>query len=443
MVAEDVRYSFTRICDPAVAAKGFWIFNGKVAGVEDFHSGRAASVAGFEAPDDSTFMIRLQKPFAPFPNLLAMTYASVVPHEVVDRHGKDFRGHPVGTGPFCFKSWNENVSLILLKNPRYFETDALGRSLPYMDAVRVRFIRERLSEFVELCQGRLDFVNGIDKSTKDEVFDIQGKIKASYLEKFHFDIHPQLNTEYIGILVDSALPAAKGHPLMDLRVRQALNYAIDRQALVDYVLSGNGVPATAGMVPPGMPGFDARAVQGYGYDPDRASSLLQAAGYPGGRGIPVISLKSNPTHQEAMEFVQKSWERIGLSVTMDNMDGSALRELAGKGEINLWRAGWIADYPDGENYLGLFTTGQIPPNGPNRMRFSSSAYDSLFAAARAEPRDSLRFLMYQEMDRQMLAQAPVVLLYYDKIVRIVSPKVHGFSTNAINMLHLKRTRKSP
>ncbi|MFM2375299.1 MAG: hypothetical protein RLZZ165_396, partial [Bacteroidota bacterium] len=168
MVAEDVRYSFTRICDPAVAAKGFWIFNGKVAGVEDFHSGRAASVAGFEAPDDSTFMIRLQKPFAPFPNLLAMTYASVVPHEVVDRHGKDFRGHPVGTGPFCFKSWNENVSLILLKNPRYFETDALGRSLPYMDAVRVRFIRERLSEFVELCQGRLDFVNGIDKSTKDE-----------------------------------------------------------------------------------------------------------------------------------------------------------------------------------------------------------------------------------------------------------------------------------
>jgi oligopeptide transport system substrate-binding protein len=125
------------------------------------------------------------------------------------------------------------------------------------------------------------------------------------------------------------------------------------------------------------------------------------------------------------------------------MDGSALRELAGKGEINLWRAGWIADYPDGENYLGLFTTGQIPPNGPNRMRFSSSAYDSLFTAARAEPRDSLRFLMYQEMDRQMLAQAPVVLLYYDKIVRMVSPKVHGFSTNAINMLHLKHTRKSP
>jgi ABC-type oligopeptide transport system substrate-binding subunit len=119
-----------------------------------------------------------------------------------------------------------------------------------------------------------------------------------------------------------------------------------------------------------------------------------------------------------------------------------LRESAGKGEINLWRAGWIADYPDGENYLGLFATAQIPPNGPNRMRFSSAKFDSLFAAAESEPRDSIRFQLYQEMDRLMLDEAPVVLLYYDKIVRIISPKISGFTTNAINMLLLKRTRKA-
>lgn len=443
LTARDVQYSFTRICDPAIAAKGFWIFNGKVQGVSAFREGKAAAVSGFQAPDDSTFVIRLEKAFAPFPNLLAMAYASVVPKELVEEYGKDFRSHPIGTGPFVFKRWNENVSLVLHRNPRYFERDAAGMPLPYVDAVQVRFIRERLSEFVELCQGRLDFINGIDKSTKDEVFDSRGQIRDKYRQQFHFDIHPQLNTEFIAILVDSTQPAAKGHPLLDRRVRQALSYGIDRQALVDYVLNGNGSPATSGMVPAGMPGFDAQAVPGYGYDPDRAARLLQEAGYPGGRGIPVLSLKSNPSFQAAMEFVQKSWERLGLTVAIDNMEGAALRERAGKGELNLWRAGWIADYPDGENYLGLFTTAQIPPNGPNRMRFSHPRFDSLFTAAQAEPRDSIRFGMYQEMDRLMLAEAPVVLLYYDRIVRLISPKVTGLSTNAINMLHLKHVRKAP
>jgi oligopeptide transport system substrate-binding protein len=441
VVAGDVLYSFTRICDPAVAAKGFWIFNGKVAGVEEYREGKAATVSGFQAPDDSTFIIRLQQPFAPFPNLLAMAYASVVPHEVVGHYGKDFRSHPVGTGPFRFKSWNENVSLILLKNPRYFEFQGDQR-LPYLDAVHVRFIRERLTEFVELCQGRLDFVNGIDKSTKDEVFDTRGQIRETYRERFQFDILPQLNTEFIGILVDTTMQAAKGHPLADRRVRQALNYGIDRKALVDYVLNGNGAPATAGMVPAGMPGYDSALVRGYTYDPARAAQLLQAAGHPGGKGIPPISLKSNPTYQAAMEFVQKSWERLGLTVSIDNMDGAALREMAGKGEINLWRAGWIADFPDAGNYLGLFSSSQIPPNGPNRMRFSRPDYDTLFVAAQSETHDSARYALYQEMDRRMLEEAPVVLLYYDKIVRMISPKIHGFTTNATNMLYLKRVRKA-
>jgi oligopeptide transport system substrate-binding protein len=441
MVAADVAYSFTRICDPSVAAKGFWIFNGKVAGVDAYHEGKAQQVSGFEVVDDSTFVIRLDKPFAPFPNLLAMAYASVVPHEVVAHYGKDFRSHPIGTGPFRFKSWNENVSLILLKNENYWEWEG-GQRLPMLDAVQVRFIRERLTEFTELCQGRLDFVNGIDKATKDEVFDSRGQVKESYQKRFRFQMSPQLNTEYVAILVDSTLPAAQGHPLTDRRVRQALNYAIDRQALVAYVLNGNGYPATSGMIPSGMPGFDADSVPGFNFDPDRAARLLAEAGYPGGKGIPVLNLNSVPAYQGAMEFVQKSWERIGLTVAIENMDGPALREKASKGEINLWRAGWIADYPDGENYLGLFSSSQIPPNGPNRMRYRNATFDQQFALAQAEPRDSLRFAQYRAMERMVLQDAPVVLLYYDRIVRLVSPRVTGLYTNATNMLYLKRVRKA-
>ena len=120
------------------------------------------------------------------------------------------------------------------------------------------------------------------------------------------------------------------------------------------------------------------------------------------------------------------------------MDGGALRELASKGEANFWRASWIADYPDGENYLGLFSTDQIPPNGPNRMRFSNTQFDQLFASAKTIANDSARFVLYQEMERIMLEEAPVVPLYYDKIVRIISPRIKGLQTNATNMLYLKR-----
>jgi oligopeptide transport system substrate-binding protein len=442
MVASDVTYSFTRICDPAVAAKGFWIFNGKVAGVDAYRAGLSDRIAGFEAPDDSTFIIHMQSPFAPFPNLLAMAYASVVPHEVVEHYGKDFRSHPIGTGPFRFKSWNENVSLILLKNDNYFEWEGDTR-LPLLDAVHVRFIRERLSEFVELCQGRLDLVNGIDKTTKDEVFDPQGSIREKYRRQFQFHSSPQLNTEFIGILVDSTLPVAAGHPLTDVRVRRALNYAIDREALVTYVLNGNGFPAHAGMIPYGIGGYAYDSVAGFRYDPDRAAQLLAEAGFSGGKGMPPLTIHSVATYQGAMEFVQKSWERLGLTVQIDNMDGPTLREKASKGEINLWRAGWIADYPDAENYLGLFASAQIPPNGPNRMRYRDAAYDQLFAQAQTEPNDSIRLHQYLTLENRMLADAPVVLLYYDRILRIVSRDVTGLYTNATNMLYLKRVRKNP
>ena len=436
LTAQDVQYSFTRICDPQTASSGFWVFNGKIQGLADYREGRAGHIAGFEAPDPHTFILRLEQAFPPFLGMLAMSYGYIVPREAVERYGKEFRSHPIGTGPFIFKSWDEGTTLTLLRNPSYFE-----EGLPKLDAIRVRFIRDRLSEFAEFCQGRLDFVNGLDKATKDEVFLPDGAIKPQYLEQYRFDRAPQLNTEFIGIQVDDSIAGARQSPLRDRRIRLALNLAIDREKLVDYLLNGNGYPANAGMVPPGMPGHDPIAVPGYRYDPDRAAALLAEAGYPGGKGLPLLHLNSNPSYQAVMEYVQKSWERIGITAQIDNMDGGTLRDKAKKGEIDLWRASWIADYPDGENYLGLFYSGNIPPNGANRMRYHNAAFDSLYTAALSTTDDSTRHAMYQEMERTMLAEAPVVLLYYDKILRIIQPDIEGLATNALNMLYLKNVRK--
>jgi len=436
LTAEDVGYSFTRICDPAVASSGFWIFNGKIQGLDAYRAGEVGAISGFEVVNQDTFRIHLERPFPPFLGTLAMAYGYVVPHEVVEHYGKDFRNHPIGTGPFRLSAWDEGTSLVLLRNESYFET-----GLPYLDAVQVRFVRDRLSEFAEFTQGNFDFVNDLDKAAKDEIFLPDGSIKPSYLENYQFYRSPQLNTEFIGIMVDDSIAQAHGSPLQDRRVRQALNLAIDREKLVDYLLNGNGYPASAGMMPRGIPGFDSTVVQGYRYDPDQAVRLLAEAGYPGGRGLPVLSLKSNPNYQAVMEFLQKSFERIGVTMQIDNMDGGTLRTKAKQGEIDLWRASWIADYPDGENYLGLFYSGNIPPNGANRMRYSNPAFDSLYVEALHTTNDSIRLDLYQRMENIVLPDAPVILLYYDKILRMAQPNIKGLKTNAMNMLFLKEVKK--
>lgn len=440
--AADVSYSFMRICDPATASSGSWIFAGKVVGVDDFRAGKTDKIDGFEVRDDSTFVLHLVQPFPPMLGLLSMPYAFIVPYEAVEKYGKSFRSHPVGTGPFQFKSWQDGVNLTLLRNPHYFER-VDGKQLPFLDAVRVRFIRSRLSEFVEFCQGNLDFVNGVDESVRNEVMVSGGGIKPAYAQQYQFHVAPQLNTEFLGILVDTLQPSAKGHPLSDVRVRAALAYAIDRKRLVNYVLQGNGLPGDFGIVPPGMPGFDSLAVEGFPYDPLKSELLLAFAGYPGGKGMPVISLKSNPSYNAVMEFVQKSWEHIGVVCEIDNMDGATLRELASKGEINLWRASWIADYPDAENYLSLFYSPNMPPNGPNRMRFQDAVFDSLYEAAWVAPDDSSRFALFHHMENRMMDQVPVIPLYYDKIVRMVQSDVRGLEPNAMNFLDLRKVDFNP
>lgn len=440
VVASDFKYSFTRICDKSTASSGQWIFNDKIAGLSEFQEGTASSITGFRAVAPDTFQVELAQPFPPFLSLLAMAYAFVVPEEVVTHYGKAYRSHPIGTGPFIFHRWEEGNFLILHKNPSYFESDKAGSPLPYLDAVYVRFIESRLSAFIEFTQGNLDFVNGLDKSFKDEILTREGEIQPAYEGKYNFLVAPQLNTEYLGIMVDPE-HADPSHPLMNAKVRKALNHALDREKMVKFLLNGMGYPANSGFVPNGMPGHDPELVPGFEYDPEKSAQLLTEAGYPGGKGLPVLNLKSTPKYQNIMEYVQKSFENIGVKVEIESMMGGALREQIYQSKAQLWRASWIADYPDGENYLSLFYSPNHAPDGPNTTHFESARFDSLYLAALAQPNDSLRIPYYQEMDRIMLDTAPIIPLYYDKILRIVSKDIEGLETNPMNFLYLKRVKK--
>jgi len=439
VVASDFVYTFTRICNPQTASTGQWVFKGKISGLQAYQDGLKNEISGFRAANDTTFEVRLTRPFPPFLGLLTMPYCRVVPHEVVSALGEDFRMNPIGTGPFRFYDWQENYYLILHKNTSYFER-IHGETLPYLDAIKVSFIPSRLSAFIEFLQGKLDMLNGLDDSYKDELFNTDGTVREKYIDSFRIVRAPQLNTEYLGILVDST--RGSDHPLLDVRVRKALNYAIDRQKLVTYLLNEMGYPTETGFIPRGMPAFAPEKVQGFTYDPVQSRKLLEDAGYPGGTGLPEITLHSTPKYENIAEFIQKSFENVGVRLSIENLQGGALRTEIYNSQIQFWRASWIADYPDGENYLALFYSKNHSPSGPNTTHFSIPAYDNLYETALQIPHDSLRFILYQQMENMMLQHAPIIPLYYDRSLRLVQHGISGFYSNPMNQLILKYIRKA-
>src|SRR5688572_7816931 len=300
MTASDVEYSFKRIIDPKTASPGLYIFNNVVD-----------SIDGFKAIDDSTFRLKLIKPHAPILQILKMTYCSVVPKEVAEKFGSDFRSHPCGTGPFQFVAWEEGLALIFKKNENYFEKDSAGNRLPYLDGIKITFNESKATEFLLFRQKQLDFLNDIDASFKDEILTLKGELRDSWKDKVVLQIHPYLNTEYFGFLVDSTNELIKNSPTRLKKLRQAMNYAIDRRKMILYLRNSLSSPAEHGFVPEGMPSFDT-AVKGYNYDPVKAKQLLIEAGFTNDRKIPSIKLYTIPIYGEIGSYLAKQFEEAGI-----------------------------------------------------------------------------------------------------------------------------------
>ena len=428
MTAYDVEYSYKRVIDPATASSGAWIFNTRVDSIE-----------AFKALDDSTFQLKLARPFNPILGLLSMQYCSVVPKEVVEKYGKDFRSHPCGTGPFQFKSWEEGQALIMLKNERYFEKDSSGKSLPYLDAIKVTFYDSKATEFLMFQQGQLDFVNDIDASFKDEVLTRRGELRKDWIGKIRLSKHPYLNTEYLGILVDPQNELVKNSPLRMQKVRAAINYGFDRRKMMMYLRNSIGIPAESGFVPAGLPSFDSSVVKGFHFNQQLSRQLLREAGFPDGKGLPTIKLLTIPIYADLGSFIAKELEDVGLKVQVEAVQKSFLLEQTAKSTAQFFRGSWIADYPDAENYLSCFYSKNPAP--PNYTRYHNLQFDALYEQALIEQDYEKRLALYQQMDQIIIRDAPIVPLWYDEVIHLEQTNITGFPPNGLNLLELRYVKK--
>ncbi len=428
LTAKDVEYSFDRIISKKTASPGAWIFNNRVD-----------SIAPFLAIDDSTFQLNLQQPFLPILGILSMQYCSVLPREAVEAYGNDFRRHPVGSGPFAFVAWEEGQALVLSKNALYFEKDSSGQSYPYLDGIKVNFYDSKATEFLEFRQQRLDFINDIDPSFKDEILTKTGNLKKQWHGLLQLNKHPYLNIEYFGILADTNNALLKNSPLKLKKVRQAINYSINRKKMMLYLRNSIGTAAESGFVPQGLPSFDAALVKGYEYNPAKAKQLLAEAGFKDGKEMPAIKLLTIPIYSTLASYVANELKQAGINVQVEAVQKSLLLEQTSKSQALFFRGSWIADYPDAENYLGVFYSKNPAP--PNYTRYSNPKFDALYEQALREETDVIRYGLYQQMDKLIVEDAPVVPLWYDMALHLVHTNISGFYPNGLNMLELRRAKK--
>lgn len=451
VTAEDVRYSLTRVCDVRAKTKSDSYFRDRVVGASAYYdatreaakSGNAPTVKGVEgfvAVNDTTFLIKLEKPFAPFEYTVAQTSMGIVAREAVEHYGENYFQHPVGSGPFRFVSWMPDRSCVLERNPNYWDIDEYGNQLPYLDGLRFSFMKDDKMQLLEFAAGNLEESYRIPNEFFADIVDENKNPKGKWAKYTLLHV-TALSTQFYGMVTTDPV-------FRDKRIRQAFNYAVDRNRIIRYVLKGQAAsPAHHGLVPPSMPGYGSDSVRGYSFDPARAQALLREAGYPQGKGFPEVTLQLNAgggrnvSVAEAIQGMLK--EHLHVTVKLLQVEFAQHLEAIDNAQAPFYRLGWVADYPDPETFLNLYHGRLVPPPGRpspiNSTRFQNAQFDELFERALSTTDRPQRMKLYREAEQIAIDNAPMLLIFNDEDYRFIQPYVKGHPSNSMDRMNHHRT----
>src|SRR5438874_10181822 len=382
-VARDVVSSWERALDPKTKSSASE-FLYPIKGASDFHAQKAKSIAGVAVRDDSTVVVTLEQPLAALVKLLAMPVASIVPEHSAANLGE----HPIGTGPWRFVEWRHDDYLLFARNDHYF----LGA--PKAESLQARIIAEPSTSVAEFESGTVDVLQIPAGQTREWEEDESRRPLLSST--------PALELVYVGI------NTTRG-PLSDVRVRQAINYAVDINTMIDRLVSGRGSRA-AGVIPPTLAGYDSTR-RAYPYDPAKAKQLLTTAGHPNGIDVELWT-STTPIYVRIAETLQAYLNAAGIRTKIVQRESAASRAAARKGETDMILKDWYADYPDAENFLYPLLHSANKGSGGNVSFYANPEFDRIVTAARHELDESRRNALYRQADSLAFQDAPMVFLYF-------------------------------
>ncbi len=400
--AQHVVASFQRVLDPKTrGGRGWPLF--PIAGATDFAAGKATTISGLRVANDSTIEITLTEPFAIFPKLLAMPVASIVPTTI----GADFGEKPVGTGPWKLAEWKHDDAVRFVRNDAYWGTK------PVQDTLIARIIPEPSTAVAEFESGNVDILYIPEAETREWE---QVEEKKALLQSA-----PVLRLWYV------AINTTRG-PLADVRVRRAINHAIDTRAILTQLLGGRGRLA-AGVIPPALDGADTTRVP-YPHDVAKAKALLAAAGFPNGITIR-LWCSQDATQSRVAQAIQGYLKEAGITAELVQRESASMREAARKGETDLVLKDWYADYPDAENFLYPLLHSANAGVGGNVSFFRDAAFDSIVTASRRETDVTKRTALYARADSLAFEQAPMVFLLFYSELYAVQPWLRDWTAPVI------------
>ncbi|MFT5336105.1 MAG: ABC-type transport system substrate-binding protein [Luteibaculaceae bacterium] len=404
VLASDVAFSLERLRNPKNASAGAWVLD---------------QVSEITVQDSLTLKIKVKEFHPAFLSLLAMSYCSVVPEKYVEIHGDKFGAFPIGSGPFQFFQWRRNSALVFHKNPNYYERDSTGASLPYLDAVVVKFVRDNMAVVREIQKGEMHMLSGLDGDL------IRWVNKDSNLVLLK---GPYLKTDYIGVNTESPKKA-----LQSADFRKALNFALDKKRMIAFLKNGIGIPAHSSMVPDALSPISAGRVSSYNLDSAKFYlARVDTTWYQDTE----FELATTAGYTQLCEWIQGQWQRIGIKIKVNVLPSSIHRQRVAEGQVDLFRKSWIADFPHPENFLMLYASGQKAPKGPNYTRFHSAEFDAEYS----QLFNPIGQVDYIRMDQIVAQELPAIPLFYDQVTRCLSPKVQGLNINALNSLDLRKVK---
>ncbi|MBK8550172.1 MAG: ABC transporter substrate-binding protein [Ignavibacteria bacterium] len=348
----------------------------------------------------------------------------------------------MGTGPFKFVKWDFDKELIFEKNKNYRNKDKNGNTLPYLDGVKITFTQSSETEFLDFQNGKYDY-HEPSSETYDQITDANGVLLDAQNKSYTLNKQPWLQTVFFGMNQSPELPGGKDGPFLNnKKLRQALNYAIDKDKIMKYVLKNRGLAAVNGPLPDGMPGFNPD-IKGYTFDKVKAKQLLTEAGYPDGKGLNLVLVTGNEEIQKTIAIaVQEQLREFGINLQLDQMLQATMISKQEDGVFPFWRASWGADYYDPENFMALFYSKNITPKGPNRVGYSNPVVDKMYEDALRITNFDERKKIYDEMQKIVIEDAVWLNLYYNQKIYLLQKNIEGFYVDGLNIINLKYTKKN-